>query len=72
MSAGTFGWSIITGAYRNIHIAQFIFNHPNPRPGRINAAIFRRSVKCGAGYLTSTATNAFIKINFYFFNDFLF
>jgi hypothetical protein len=72
MPAGTFGRRIITGTYRDIHIIEVIYNHPNTRPGGIRAAIFGLGVKCGAGDLTCTATNTFIKINFYLFNDFLF
>jgi hypothetical protein len=72
MSSGTFGWSIITGAYRDINISQWIMNHPNARPRWIIAAVFWRSVKGGAGYLTCPATIALIEIDFYDFYDFLF
>jgi hypothetical protein len=72
MSAGAFGRRIVTGAYRDIRIVQLIYHHPNPGSGRINAAVSRIGVKSGAGYFTCTATNAFIKIYFYFFDYFLF
>jgi len=47
-------------------------NHPNARPRWIIAAVFWRSVKGGAGYLTCPATIALIDIDFYDFYDFLF
>jgi hypothetical protein len=47
-------------------------NHPNARSRWIIAAVFRRSVKGGAGDLTRPAPIAFIKVDFYDFNDFLY
>jgi len=70
--AGTFGRRKITGAYRDIHIIQVINHHPNPGAGRIRAAVSRTGVKGGAGDFTCAAANAFIKIDFYLFNYFLF
>jgi hypothetical protein len=72
MSAGAFGRRIITGADRHIAIVEFIDHHPNARPGRIDAAIFWIGMICGAGDLACTAPDAFIKINFDFFDDSLF
>ena len=37
---------------------------------RIDAAVFRRSVKSRAGQFTRPAADAFIKVNLYFFNSF--
>jgi hypothetical protein len=71
MSAGTFGRRIVTGTYRHITIVELIDDHPDPGAGRICAAIFRSGMICGAGDLACTAPDAFIKINFYFLNDFL-
>jgi hypothetical protein len=46
VSAGTFGFSILTRVHRKIDVSQWFTNHPDTRPRRIIAAIFRFGVKC--------------------------
>jgi hypothetical protein len=63
VSAHTFGRRIFTRIYRKIYISYRVTDHPDARPRRIIAAIFRVSVKGGADYLAGTATITFFDID---------
>jgi hypothetical protein len=52
VSASAFGWSIISGVYRNINVPERFTNHPNTSPRRITATILFCGVKGGADHLT--------------------
>src|SRR6266545_5138744 len=67
--AVAFGGGIISGPYRNIFVVQLIDHDPYPGPRRIDAAVFRRGMKCGARHFASATARAFIDVDLYLFDD---
>jgi hypothetical protein len=72
VSAGTFGACCLTRVNRDIDVFQRVANNPDTGSRRVVAAVFGQGVKGGTDHLTGSAAIAFVGINFYGLNDFLF